>query len=44
MPAELTQSLQSMARDLAIVEREIEGLKTSQQQAAARRCKNRRAV
>ena len=34
MPPELTQSLQSMARDLAIVEREIEGLKTNQQQAA----------
>ena len=34
MPPELTQSLQSITRDLATLEREIGGLKTSQQQAA----------
>src|SRR5581483_7974608 len=33
IPPELAQSLQSMARDLAIMEREIQGLKTSQQEA-----------
>jgi len=34
IPPQLAQSIQSMARDVAIMEREIEGLKTSQQNAA----------